>query len=391
MGAANKKTIIGLTGNIATGKSVVRKIFEHLGAYTIDADSLTHRVMAKDGPAYEPIIDLFGKFVLTDQGQIDRTKLGKLVFSDPSALESLEQIIHPLVRQAADYLIKHATQDVIVIEAIKLQTSPLVSYCDTVWVTMSSEENQIKRLTEKRKMSVEDARQRIAAQSPQAEKAALADLKIKNDGTIEDVWKQVQAGWELWFPDNPIPAYEQPATARVSTSPTATSLNLANAELRTERARPNMAQSIADLINKLSPNTPPLSRIDVMTTFGEKAYMLLLAEEQLVGVVGWQVENLIVQIDEFWLEAGLNIPDAINHLINAIETAARQLQAEAALAYVPIQLAAENAAWSEIGFEQRTMDQLKVNAWREAAVESLPADAVLLFKQLRIDRVMRPL
>ncbi|MEN8242250.1 MAG: dephospho-CoA kinase [Chloroflexota bacterium] len=391
MVAANKKTIIGLTGNIATGKSVVRKIFEHLGAYTIDADSLTHRVMAKDGPAYQPIIDLFGKFVLTENGEVDRAKLGKLVFSDQSALESLEEIIHPLVRQAADYLIKHATQSVIVIEAIKLQTSPLVSYCDTVWITMSTEENQLKRLTEKRKMSVEDARQRIAAQSPQAEKAALSDLKIKNDGTIEDVWKQVQAGWELWFPDNPIPAYGQPATAKVSTAPAAASPALATAEMRAERARPNMAQAIADLINKLSPGSEQLSRIDIMTTFGEKAYMLLLAEEQLVGVVGWQIENLIAQIDEFWLEVGVNIPNSITLLVEAIEVAARQLQAEAALAFVPKSLASESNTWNDLGFKPRSVEHLTVNAWREAAEQNLTDNADLLFKQLRIDRVLRPL
>jgi dephospho-CoA kinase len=391
MVAANKKTIIGLTGNIATGKSVVRKIFEHLGAYTIDADKLSHRVMAKDGPAYQPIIDLFGKFILTDQGHIDRAKLGKLVFSDPDALQKLEQIVHPYVRQAADYLIKHATQDVIVIEAIKLQTSPLVSYCDTVWITMSSEENQLKRLIEKRNMSEEDARQRIAAQTPQAEKAALSDLKIKNDGTIEEVWKQVQAGWELWFPDTPIPAYEQPTAAKVSTSPDVSTTDLASAELVAERARPNMAQAIADLINKLSPNAAPLSRIDVMTTFGEKAYMLLISEEQLVGVVGWQVENLIAQIDEFWFEAGVNIQNSIKIVLTAIETAARQLQAEAALAFVPNNLASESDAWNDLGFETRVVEQLKVNAWREAAEENLHEGANLLFKQLRIDRILRPL
>ena len=85
------KIVIGLTGNIATGKSVVRKMLEHLGAYGIDADSLAHRAIAKGAPGYQPVIDTFGRWILDAQGQIDRAKLGKLVFSDPEALKSLEK------------------------------------------------------------------------------------------------------------------------------------------------------------------------------------------------------------------------------------------------------------------------------------------------------------
>jgi dephospho-CoA kinase len=386
--AANKKTIIGLTGNIATGKSVVRKMLEHLGAYTIDADSLTHRVMEKDGPAYQPIIDLFGKFILTDGGRIDRVKLGNLVFADPNALQSLEEIIHPYVRQAVDYLIKNASQDVVVIEAIKLLESPLREKCDTIWVTTTSEENQMVRLTTKRGMSFQDAKQRMEAQSPQALKAAQADTLIKNDGSIEDAWKQVLAGWTLLFPNIPT---EEPVEPTVIPSVEVAPAGLATAELRVERARPNQAQSIADLINKLSDGTQTLSRMDVMTAFGEKAYMLLITGEQLVGSIGWQVENLIARIDEIWLEPDLNIPSAITVLMEEIETAAKQLQAEAALAFIPEQFAAEQDAWAGLGFESRSLEEIKVNAWREAAQENQQTNTQLLFKQLRIDRVLRPL
>ncbi len=83
------KTIIGLTGNIATGKSVVRRMMEHLGAYTIDADALAHRVISKGAPGYQPTIDRFGKWLLDQEGNVDRAKLGKLVFSDAEALAQL--------------------------------------------------------------------------------------------------------------------------------------------------------------------------------------------------------------------------------------------------------------------------------------------------------------
>ena len=90
MSVNRKKTIIGLTGNIATGKTVVRRMLGHLGAYTIDADALTHRIMAPDGPGFKPIVAEFGKFILDESGSIDRKKLGKVVFGDPGALASLE-------------------------------------------------------------------------------------------------------------------------------------------------------------------------------------------------------------------------------------------------------------------------------------------------------------
>src|SRR6187200_2308793 len=114
------KYIIGLTGNIATGKSVVRRMLEHLGAYTIDADALSHRVISKGAPGYQPVLDAFGKWLLGPDGQINRTKLGHLVFADNDALVQLEGIIHPYVSQAIDILVKRSSQTVIVVEAIKL-------------------------------------------------------------------------------------------------------------------------------------------------------------------------------------------------------------------------------------------------------------------------------
>src|SRR4030095_12874930 len=127
------KYIIGLTGNIATGKSVVRRMLEHLGAYTIDADALAHRVISKGAPGYQPVLDKFGTWLLDKDGQINRTKLGHLVFADKDALKQLEEIIHPYVLQAIDILSRRASQTVIVVEAIKLLESDLRSHCDTIW------------------------------------------------------------------------------------------------------------------------------------------------------------------------------------------------------------------------------------------------------------------
>src|SRR5512141_3176366 len=125
MSAWPGKYVIGLTGNIATGKSVVRKMLEHLGAYGIDADALSHRAIARGAPGYQPVVTTFGKWLVRPDGEIDRAKLGRLVFNDPEAMLQLEKIIHPLVSQAVDVLITRSSQNVVVIEAIKLLESGL--------------------------------------------------------------------------------------------------------------------------------------------------------------------------------------------------------------------------------------------------------------------------
>src|SRR5512132_3786813 len=132
-------------------------MLEHLGAYTIDADTLSHRVISKGAPGYQPVLDRFGTWLLDKEGQIDRAKLARLVFADGQALAQLEDIIHPYVGQAVDLLIRRATQKVVVVEAIKLLESDLRAKCDSIWVTDAPPEVQIERLMRKRGMSREDA------------------------------------------------------------------------------------------------------------------------------------------------------------------------------------------------------------------------------------------
>ena len=387
--SANKKTIIGLTGNIATGKTVVRRMLGHLGAYTIDADALTHRIMAPDGPGYKPILDQFGKFILGDDDAIDRKKLGKIVFADPEALVALEAIIHPYVRKAVDYMIKSAKQDVVVVEAIKLLESPLKDRCDVIWVTTSSEDNQIARLASKRGMSAAESRQRMEAQSEQSWKIAAADLVIENNGNFEDTWKQVNHGWEALFPETAAAEAESEKLEIVESGADLSAVTIK--EMRTERAKPRQAEDIAKFINRQSGKKDKLTRMDVMALFGEKAFMLLYANQRLAGVVGWQVENLVARVDEVIVEESLNQPAALQALMGAIEKASRELQAEALLVFVDPVQAADTSLWQPLNFMIHTIDQLEIDAWKEAARESQPPDTLIFFKQLRIDRILRPI
>ena len=371
------KYVIGLTGNIATGKSVVRRMLEHLGAYTIDADTLSHRAIAKGAPGYKPVVEAFGKFILDASGEIDRAKLGRLVFSNPDALEDLESIIHPLVERAVDLMIRRASQRVIVIEAIKLLEGKLVSECDTLWATFAPESIQKARLMKKRGMTEREAIQRIQSQPPQEGKIAAADVVIHNAGSFDDTWKQVLAAWKVVSPVT-------------DTSPVI--LHKAGAgELAVQRGRPRDSADISALITRLSAGTRPLSPDDVMAAFGDKAFLLLMNDKQLVGLAGWQVENLVSRTTDLYLDPGITIAPALKTLVTEIERSSLDLQCEASLLFIPLQLAAQDDDWKKMGYTRRTPLTLGVQAWQDAALESQPSNTILFFKQLRMERVFRPI
>jgi dephospho-CoA kinase len=375
------KTVIGLTGNIATGKSVVRRMLEHLGAYTIDADALTHRVISRGAPGYQPVLDRFGTWLLDKDSQIDRAKLGRLVFADGQALVQLEDIIHPFVGQAIDLLVRRSTQKVAVIEAIKLLETDLRGKCDSIWVTDADQKVQVERLVGKRGMSREDAIQRIHSQSAQKEKLAAATVVIRNNGSIEDLWKQVDAAWKRLIP---APQAE----------PAAKPLSQAEAgpeSFALERGKPRDAQKIAELITRLSKNKRTLTRDEVMDAFGDKAFLMLQMGSDLVGVAGWQVENLVARTLDLYLDPKARADKALPLLLHEIERASKELQCEASLVFPPIDLVGFDAVWKHTGYERRTPENLGVQAWTDAAIESMPKGSALFFKQLRKDRVLRPI
>ena len=371
------KYVIGLTGNIATGKSVVRKMLEHLGAYGIDADALGHRAIAKGAPGYPLVLKAFGEWILDEEGQIDRGRMAKLAFSDPSALERLEAIIHPLVTQAVDLLIRRAKQSVVVIEAIKMLETDLAAGCDTIWVVDAPEEMQVARLMHKRNMSEAAARQRIAAQPPQSLKLRAAKVIVHNDGNFENTWDQVQLAWTK------MPTPEEPLL------PTPPPVRPGQIVIR--RGRPQDADEIARFVTRVTHGKRHMTRGDVMASFGEKAFLLIERDGKLAGVAGWQVENLVTRIDELYFEAGVALDQAIPALMESVETASAELQSEAALLFLPPYLAQHVGSWRAVGCRPQTIQGLGVRAWQEAAVESMPRGSSLWFKRLRDDRVMRPM
>lgn len=188
--------IIGLTGNIATGKSTVLAYLRGKGAHVVDADKLAHRATLPDGPAYGAVVDAFGAEILRKDGTIDRARLGRTVFGDPGALRRLEEIVHPAVFVLAQAELATTTAPVVIVEAIKLlESGRLLTLCREVWVITADPELQLRRLVEARGMSEVDARQRMAAQSPQSEKIARATRVIANNGTSEDLHASLDRLW----------------------------------------------------------------------------------------------------------------------------------------------------------------------------------------------------
>jgi dephospho-CoA kinase len=218
----NNVYIIGLTGNIACGKSTVLDMLRERGAQVLDADRVTHELQALGQPVYHAIVAEFGPGILSaPDGPIDRHALGAIVFADPAALRRLEQIVHPAVRERImswlEYVAtsewrlgtgsveaassqspvpKPQSPSVAVIDAIKLLEGGWKQICDAIWVVTCPPEQQLARLISARGMREDEARARIAAQSPQADKVAQADVVIDNSGPLEATRRQVAAAWQ---------------------------------------------------------------------------------------------------------------------------------------------------------------------------------------------------
>ena len=401
------KYIIGLTGNIATGKSVVRQMLQHSGAYTIDADSLTHRVMMPGAPAYKPIVETFGQMIVGDDGKINRQMLSSIVFSNAAALKKLEQITHPIIRQAIHALINRSKQRVIVIEAIKLLEGDLAQEVDAVWVVNAKPQTQYKRLLQKRKMSPEDAKRRMLAQSAQSEKVKQAHVVIDNNGDIEQTWKQVRTQWneirkQLSQPSPgsrtaPAQAAARPAarpqpTASVAASSGSTAAPAGASDVTVRRGMPDNAGQIAAFLTARTGKE--VSRMDVMMTFGQKSYHIAENKDaDLQGVMGWTVENLVTRIDETHLAPGAPVASLVSALVTAIEAGSAELQSEVSFIFLSEETPTDLLrAFQANGYEQTTLPEIKIPVWREAVEEALSvAKRHVLWKQLRQDRVLQPI
>lgn len=188
---------VGLTGGIGAGKSEVSRLFVSYGAVLIDADRIAREVVEPGTPGLAAVVAEFGPGILTPEGALDRPKLGGIVFNDPERLAALNAIVHPLVGARSAELEGRATAGDVVVHDVPLLTeNGLAPLYDLVVVVDAAPETQLDRLVRLRGMTESEARARMAAQATRAQRRAVADLLIDNDGPLEALEPQVRKVWE---------------------------------------------------------------------------------------------------------------------------------------------------------------------------------------------------
>lgn len=440
--APRGKFIVGVTGNIATGKSAVMRLVAEQGALTIDADKLVHQVMDQDVDMQAAIAVAFGPGVRRPDGRIDRGALGEIVFNDPGALSDLEGMIHPAVYEEVSRRISESANPLIFIEAIKLLEGKLADDCQQIWVTRCSRQRQLDRLRICRGLETAEAAARIKAQPPQEEKVARADVVIDTNGTMKDTARQVEQAWNRlpeWvtdglvqrqtLPDRLRPVAEsvtgmrtgervteevvvtetqaQPSaplkTPEVKQEiPAAARSGDAAAEIKPEkeagrwkeglevrRARPSDIPAILLLIQKATNGKARLKRADLLVAFSERSYLISQHGADVHGIAGWNIDSQVARIDQVYIHPPDVIPGVCLALLEEVETSAKAHICELIVAFLPS--AAEAAlrhAFEERGFGLGEREDLP-GAWQTAIDESQPADTLLMVKVLRDERLKK--
>jgi dephospho-CoA kinase len=191
--------VIGLTGGILSGKSTVSGMLAERGAVIIDADKVGHQAYQPHTDVWQELVDTFGEWILKQNGEIDRKRLGEIVFHDPSALILLNKIVHPRMREIIEEELKRLRAEgasVVVIEAAVLIEAKWTDLVDRIWVTTAPAEKVIDRLQNRVGLSEEQARARIAAQLPPEDKVKHADVVIDTNCDLAELGIRVLDLWE---------------------------------------------------------------------------------------------------------------------------------------------------------------------------------------------------
>ena len=186
--------VLGLTGGIGSGKSMVLSMFANLGAEVIDADQLAREVVEPGQPALEEIATAFGRDILMTDGRLDRGKLARIIFADPVARARLNALTHPRIqeRMATEMALRRSRAGLLIVDIPLLYENDRTGTVESVIVVWVDSRTQLRRLIERDAMTEEEARQRIAAQMSLDEKRARADLVVDNSGSRENTRRQVE-------------------------------------------------------------------------------------------------------------------------------------------------------------------------------------------------------
>ena len=202
-------TIVGITGGIACGKTTVSEMLTEKGAIPINADEIGHQLLKADSPVIDELTDAFGQDILETSGDVSRKRLGAIVFKDKAARERLNSILHPLIiqrsrAQARQRVVEDPTC-VVLLDAPLLIEAGAYDTVDLIVVVTASPETQLRRtlarsVAQGRPLTETEAQARIDSQMPVTEKVKYADVVIENEGTLEDLHREVEVLWERTNP-----------------------------------------------------------------------------------------------------------------------------------------------------------------------------------------------
>jgi dephospho-CoA kinase len=432
------KTIVGLTGNIATGKSAVMRMAEEQGALALDADKIVHELLQGDPEVRSAIVSRFGEGVCNADGRINRAALAAIVFRDAAALRKLEQVTHPAVRREIKERIDASDANVVFIEAIKLLEGDLAAECDQIWVTRAPQRQQIERLIVCRGLDWETAAMRINAQPPQEEKVSRADVVIDTDASISDTRSQFEVAWERLGIAPQVDGGRQAAArpaAKAAPQPAARAKEATSGkqaperlgsskagELRrrlqqkragdtqpaaapeapppapaptdpvtVRRARPSDIPSILLLIQRATGGTLKMKRSDLLMALGERSYFIGQEGSEVTTVLGWNSENLVARIDQIFVHPPEAAPVTAVAALTEIEASADKLICEAVMAFLAYDAAEViRQVFLDQGYTAADVGRLP-RAWKSAAEESQPDGTYVMLKVLRETRITEPI
>jgi dephospho-CoA kinase len=184
--------VLGVTGNIACGKSTVVRILAERGALTIDADAVYHRLIVPHSPLWHTLRRRFGNEIVNPDDTINRQALGAIVFTDATALADLDRLTHPAVEEEIRRQIAVTAAPLVVVDAVKLIESGFADECDQVWLVVCDRPRQVERLIARNRLAAHAAERRLDAQPPLGPKLARADVVIDNSGALGETRRQVE-------------------------------------------------------------------------------------------------------------------------------------------------------------------------------------------------------
>lgn len=406
------KVIIGLTGNIATGKSAVMRLAKDRGALTLDADKIVHELMDSDATMQAAIAVAFGAEVREEDGRINRKKLGEIAFADPTAMQDLEEMVHPAVGKVIDERILASEQSVILIEAIKLLEGNLRDICHQIWVTRCSPQRQLERLRVCRGMETEVAAVRIKAQPPQEEKVAQSDVLIDTNGLMKDTEAQFKIAWER-LPDpatarpmSRLPRHEEPAVgqskpltgrlkspkgaappkAQTPVKPPRLKPSERPDDLQVRRARPSDIPSILLLIQKATDGTVKMKRTELLMALSERGYFIGQVGTEISAVIGYNIDSQVARIDEIYIHPLEMATQTGKAVLEDIEISAASHMGQIIVAFLPQDTPTPiSDLFAVEGYEPMPLEEM-ANNWRLAIEESQPEGTEYLIRLLRDTR-----